>query len=62
MPNKTLSSSNHYLQKASASARILANVASSTAIETGKPSSTYTKRDARSGRFLEVKEPAPPKK
>jgi len=41
MTIKTLSANNRYLKRKSATKHIIRNVSSSTAIETGKPSSIY---------------------
>lgn len=52
MASKTLSNSNRFLSKDSARTQIVTNVSSSTAIETGKPASTYISRNVKSGRIL----------
>ncbi len=52
MPTRSLSASNRYLRKATASKQVVDNVSSSTAIETGKPASVYVTRYAKSGRFV----------
>ena len=53
MKTKTLSSANNYLQSSASSQRVARNLATSTSVETGKPSQIYVARyqDNRSGKI-----------
>ena len=62
MAIKTLSNTNRYLKKGTVTKQIITNVSSNTAIETGKPASTYVSRSAKSGRFVVMNDSTPRKK
>ena len=62
MKNKSLASQNRYLKQASSGNWIVRNAATSTSVETGKPSSKYVTRCSRSGKLAAAKNPVPLKK
>ena len=57
MKAKSLAARNRYLKKDSSGKSIIRNVATSTSIETGKPSDEYVTRYSHSGTLTEAKNP-----
>ena len=53
MKSKSLAASNRHLRKRTSKGAIVRNAATSTSVETGKPSSTYVKRHSQSGKIAQ---------
>jgi hypothetical protein len=62
MKAKSLAAKNRYLKKDSSGKSVIRNAATSTSIETGKPSDKYVTRYSDSETLAEVKIPGPRKK